>query len=68
MGKCPDCGREGLSEKELKIHIKYFHTVRIGVKEQPQKFAVGSCPDCGKTLFHMEGCVSCQSCGFSKCG
>ncbi|MFC1594539.1 vitamin B12-dependent ribonucleotide reductase [Candidatus Omnitrophota bacterium] len=28
---------------------------------------VGMCPDCGNALRHEEGCVKCQSCGFSKC-
>jgi len=26
-----------------------------------------SCPDCGSTIFHEAGCVTCPSCGFSKC-
>ena len=25
------------------------------------------CPNCGETLQHSGGCISCQSCGFSKC-
>ncbi|MAG21500.1 MAG: adenosylcobalamin-dependent ribonucleoside-diphosphate reductase [Candidatus Marinimicrobia bacterium] len=25
------------------------------------------CPDCGSTIFHEAGCVTCPSCGFSKC-
>lgn len=27
----------------------------------------GTCPECGNTLFHEEGCRICHSCGFSKC-
>jgi ribonucleoside-diphosphate reductase alpha chain len=27
----------------------------------------GVCPDCGDTLVHENGCVTCRSCGFSKC-
>ncbi|MEE9167554.1 MAG: adenosylcobalamin-dependent ribonucleoside-diphosphate reductase [Candidatus Neomarinimicrobiota bacterium] len=26
-----------------------------------------TCPDCGSTMFHENGCVTCPSCGFSKC-
>lgn len=68
--KCELCGREGLSERELAIHIKYFHgkhTHSISV-EQPQMIAAGVCPDCGSTLFYQEGCANCPSCGYSKCG
>ena len=28
---------------------------------------VGVCADCGGVLRHEEGCVKCQSCGYSKC-
>ncbi|MFH1406563.1 MAG: vitamin B12-dependent ribonucleotide reductase [Candidatus Omnitrophota bacterium] len=28
---------------------------------------VGVCPDCGAALQHEEGCVKCNSCGYSKC-
>lgn len=27
-----------------------------------------SCPECGNTITHGDGCVICLSCGFSKCG
>jgi len=26
-----------------------------------------SCPDCGGTIEHIEGCMLCRECGFSKC-
>ena len=29
---------------------------------------VGVCPDCGSALWHIEGCMVCNSCGYSKCG
>ena len=29
---------------------------------------VGVCPDCGAALWHVEGCMVCKSCGYSKCG
>jgi len=29
---------------------------------------VGVCPDCGGSLWHIEGCMVCKSCGYSKCG
>lgn len=27
-----------------------------------------TCPNCGNGLIYMEGCVSCSTCGYSKCG
>ncbi len=29
---------------------------------------VGVCPDCGGSLQHVEGCMICKTCGYSKCG
>ena len=31
------------------------------------KIAANICPDCGKPLTRKEGCISCMSCGWSKC-
>ncbi|MBN2119877.1 MAG: vitamin B12-dependent ribonucleotide reductase [Candidatus Omnitrophica bacterium] len=28
---------------------------------------VGVCPDCGDSMRYQEGCVTCASCGYSKC-
>jgi ribonucleoside-diphosphate reductase alpha chain len=28
---------------------------------------VGICPDCGTSLVHENGCVTCRQCGYSKC-
>ena len=66
--KCEQCGRDGLSQKELSVHMKYFHAKQTMSYEQPQKVAAGVCPDCGSTLFYQEGCANCPVCGFSKCG
>ena len=50
----------------------------FSTKEERMKLAVGdneerphmrSCPKCGApTLIRQEGCDSCISCGYSKCG
>jgi hypothetical protein len=70
MAKCEICGRYSLSEEELRVHIKYFHNEALHKPQcsQPQSISQGVCPDCGSTLFYTEGCVKCQSCGYSKCG
>lgn len=28
---------------------------------------LGACPDCGGMLEHVEGCMTCHSCGYSEC-
>ncbi len=28
---------------------------------------ITTCPDCGSTVIHESGCVTCTTCGFSKC-
>ena len=28
---------------------------------------VGVCPDCGGALWHIEGCMICKACGYSRC-
>ncbi|MDP2364015.1 MAG: hypothetical protein Q8M94_09630 [Ignavibacteria bacterium] len=43
-------------------------TTHTATQQKPQKIAIGMCPDCGSTLWYQEGCSTCHSCGFSKCG
>jgi ribonucleoside-diphosphate reductase alpha chain len=38
------------------------------VSKQKKGDIVGVCPDCGSALWHIEGCMVCNSCGYSKCG
>jgi len=28
---------------------------------------MSACPECGMTLIHESGCVTCHNCGYSKC-
>lgn len=37
------------------------------VRETYELPVVGACPDCGSGLTRQEGCVTCHSCGYSKC-
>jgi len=66
MFECNLCYRQFEKQQELAIHQKYFHGITHN-GQQAQKVASGACPDCGSTLFFQEGCVKCQSCGFSNC-
>ena len=63
--KCEICSRDNLNDKEMLVHMKYFHKAN---EQQPQRMTAGACPDCGTSLFHQEGCATCISCGYSKCG
>jgi hypothetical protein len=61
---CPIC--KGIIEAETEVglwkaeemHMRIFHKNCI---------ASGVCPECGGTVFAQEGCLLCQSCGWSKC-
>ena len=63
--KCDKCCRDNLTEKELEVHVKYWHVQNDS--QQAQRISAGVCPDCRGDLWHENGCVSCHSCGYSKC-
>lgn len=35
--------------------------------DQPTRRSAALCPDCSSTIEHVEGCLKCPSCGWSKC-
>ena len=35
--------------------------------ETPARRSAALCPDCSSTIEHVEGCLKCPSCGWSKC-
>ena len=47
--------------------IKEKEKVMVKVSSKMSNM-VGICPDCGDGLQHVEGCMVCRGCGFSKCG
>ena len=63
---CHLCHRELSSQRELDMHLKYFHGTGTA-QSPPIGAAVDRCPDCGSQLAMLEGCKSCLSCGWSKC-
>lgn len=61
---CPD-GIARLLEEHLKLKKKEIN------QEKKTKADMGHnpvCPQCGEMMVFGEGCIHCQSCGFSKCG
>ncbi len=36
-------------------------------KAEEVDMVMGSCPDCGGQVVHENGCLTCHSCGFSRC-
>ena len=74
MFECEICGKGLSTQRELQVHKEYLHGIVHNGQHDPtqnqqvqQRVVAGACPDCGSTLYHQEGCVSCPSCGFSKC-
>ncbi|OQX87623.1 MAG: ribonucleoside reductase class II [Candidatus Omnitrophica bacterium 4484_70.2] len=57
-----------LSEVKGKEIVGNKETVVYEEKEGfSHKNIVGVCPECGSALIHQEGCLVCNTCGYSKC-
>jgi len=61
--------------ENLRFDNQSINTWRSGVVRALKQFipdgtkAKGACPQCGQeTLIFSEGCITCSSCGYSKCG
>jgi ribonucleoside-diphosphate reductase alpha chain len=60
----------------LQLDSESINTWKVGVERALKKYipdgtqiAEHECPSCGqKTLVYQEGCLTCKSCGYSKCG
>lgn len=49
-------------------HKFYDLTVKtIELEEFGSQRMIANCPDCGSSIEHLEGCLKCPSCGWSKC-
>ncbi|MBI5814555.1 MAG: vitamin B12-dependent ribonucleotide reductase [Nitrospinae bacterium] len=46
---------------------KVIHISAKPAGPDPAAVAVGACPSCGGQLRHVEGCLLCGGCGYSKC-
>ncbi|NLN35373.1 MAG: vitamin B12-dependent ribonucleotide reductase [Candidatus Cloacimonetes bacterium] len=70
---CGDAVGQAL-ENFLSMHanneLKDIHIVSdtdIPKQSEMPKTKVATCPDCGSSIEHLEGCLKCPSCGWSKC-
>ncbi len=60
----------------LQLDSESINTWKVGVERALKKYIPDgteingqSCPSCGqKSLVYQEGCLSCKSCGYSRCG
>lgn len=52
---------------DTEVFLKSSGEDDLAVHNKPRGEIVGVCPDCGGALWHEEGCMKCQVCGFSKC-
>jgi len=54
-------------DQEALSNIKELNkTTTESVAKHPNN-VMGTCPDCGSSIEHSEGCLICNSCGWSKC-
>lgn len=44
-----------------------FSIKNVEVEEFGAQRMIASCPDCGSSIEHLEGCLKCPVCGWSKC-
>ncbi len=50
--------------------VKNIKKINKKASKKPRRQSTSSmkiCPDCGSTVEHTEGCLKCNSCGWSKC-
>lgn len=41
--------------------------MNLAINEESASKNMTTCPHCGGTVFHESGCITCHSCGYSKC-
>ncbi len=72
---CPDGIAQALlwydesnKQKQMELTLDFgIPSRKKEIKASSSNKAAGSCPECGATLSREEGCLTCHSCGYSKC-
>jgi ribonucleoside-diphosphate reductase alpha chain len=68
---CPDAIARAIKEVDDILKTGQFALPGVFVpgvgNASPESYGGALCPECGKTLEHGGGCVSCRNCGYSKC-
>ncbi len=54
-------------DKDSQENIKKINKKIIKKPKRKSSSSMMICPDCGSTIEHSEGCLKCNSCGWSKC-
>lgn len=58
---------DDINENLSKIETKENQKSNISSNNKTPKIAKPKCPECGEELFFEGGCMTCKSCGYSKC-
>ena len=61
---CPDAIAQAIKQIIEADHVSVPKPKSI---VKVKKSDTTACPECGGLLIHQEGCLICQSCGYSKC-
>lgn len=71
---CPDITAKTIKEfvasgwKVCKDSEKSLEKCEKIAQKSLEKCGNNRCPECGESLINTGGCISCQNCGYSKCG
>ena len=65
--KAPQANISGEATQEPTVQGSVSTETQKATKAKTENM-VGVCPECYGALQHVEGCMVCRSCGYSKCG